>query len=154
MQLDMHHPRPTKFNLAEEAVSKTCWPAHSRPGRLPGRRPQDHLRGKTRMRLGNLVRALALATAGLCVAAACGNSSSGTGTGAAPPDKQIMNVNIGTEPSTLDPTQQQWVYEASVGRLMFEALLKPKADSSGNITDVEGAAASSWDVSSDGLTWT
>jgi oligopeptide transport system substrate-binding protein len=88
------------------------------------------------------------------VAAACGNNNS-TGNGATPAsaDKQVMHVNLGTEPSTLDPTQQQWVYEASVGRLVFEALLKPKA-TNGTITDVEGAAASSWDVSSDGLTWT
>lgn len=106
------------------------------------------------MQVGIRVRALALATAGLCVAAACGNNNNGgNGAAAAPPDKQIMNVNIGTEPSTLDPTQQQWVYEASVGRLMFEALVKPKV-SNGSITDVEGAAASTWDVSSDGLTWT
>lgn len=68
----------------------------------------------------------------------------------APPDKQILRVNDGTEPSTLDPTQQQWVYEGSVGRIMYEALVKAKPD----LSDVEGAAASSWDISSDGLTWT
>ena len=102
------------------------------------------------MQLGNRFRAITLAMAGLIAVAACGSSSSTGGVAQASPDKQIMRVNIGTEPSTLDPTQQQWVYEASVGRLMFEALLKPKAD----LSDVTGAAASSWDISSDGLTWT
>jgi len=103
------------------------------------------------MRLGIRVRALALATLGLTAAAACGNStSSGNGATPASPDKQVFNVNINTEPSTLDPTQQQWVYEADIGRNIYEALLRPKAD----LSDVQGAAAQSWDVSSDGLTWT
>ena len=102
------------------------------------------------MHLGFRSRALALAAAGV-VAAACGggNGSSGGGN-AAPPDKQVLNVNIDTEPSTLDPTQEQWVYEADAGRNMYEALTKANAAD----TDVVGAAASSWDISSDGLTWT
>lgn len=96
-------------------------------------------------------RALALATAGLCFAAACGgNTSTSNGATPATPDKQILNVNIDTEPSTLDPTQEQWVYEADAGRNMYEALTRAKADNS----DVVGAAAESWTISSDGLTWT
>ena len=102
------------------------------------------------MHLGFRSRALALAAAGV-VAAACGggNGSSGGGN-AASPDKQVLNVNIDTEPSTLDPTQEQWVYEADAGRNMYEALTRANAGD----TDVVGAAASSWDISSDGLTWT
>jgi oligopeptide transport system substrate-binding protein len=103
------------------------------------------------MHLGFRVRALTLATAGVVLtAAACGPSSGGGGSAMASPDKQVLRVNLGTEPSTLDPTQQQWVYEASIGRIQYEALVKAKAD----LSDVEGAAASSWDISSDGLTWT
>jgi oligopeptide transport system substrate-binding protein len=104
------------------------------------------------MQLGFRFRAFTLATAGLVMAvAACGPSNGGSGGAAmASPDKQVLRVNIGTEPSTLDPTQQQWVYEASVGRIQYEALVKAKSD----LSDVEGAAASSWDISSDGLTWT
>jgi oligopeptide transport system substrate-binding protein len=96
-------------------------------------------------------RALALATAGLCFAAACGGGNN-TSNGATPasPDKQILNVNIDTEPSTLDPTQEQWVYEFDAGHAMYEGLVTPNAAN----TDVVGAAASSWDISSDGLTWT
>jgi oligopeptide transport system substrate-binding protein len=102
------------------------------------------------MRLGIRIRALALATAGLCVAAACGGGSSTTGAGQASPDKQVLNVNIDTEPSTLDPTQQQWVYEFDAGHAMYEGLVTPNADD----TDVVGAAASSWDISPDGTVWT
>ena len=102
------------------------------------------------MHLGIRLRALALATAGVCAAAACGGSNNNGGTSQAPPDKQVLNVNIDTEPSTLDPTQQQWVYEADVGRNIYEALTRANAQD----TDVVGAAASSWDISSDGLTWT
>src|ERR1700740_3691320 len=98
------------------------------------------MRGKTLMQLGSSIRALALATTGVCVLAACGTNSTTGGTNAAPPDKQVFSVNINTEPSTLDPTQQQWVYEADLGRNVFEALTRPKAD----LSDVEPAAASSW----------
>ncbi|MEO8745489.1 MAG: peptide ABC transporter substrate-binding protein [Candidatus Dormiibacterota bacterium] len=62
----------------------------------------------------------------------------------------MLHINITTEPTTLDPTQQQWVYDADVGRMVFESLLVPKAD----LSDVKPGAASSYDVSSDGLTWT
>jgi oligopeptide transport system substrate-binding protein len=102
------------------------------------------------MHLGFRLRAVALAAAGVCVAAACGGGTGSGGTNAASPDKQVLNVNIDTEPSTLDPSQEQWVYEADAGRNMYEALTRPNAAD----TDVVGAAASSWDISSDGLTWT
>jgi ABC-type oligopeptide transport system substrate-binding subunit len=102
------------------------------------------------MHLGFRLRASALAVAGVCVAAACGGGNGTGGINAAPPDKQVLNVNIDTEPSTLDPTQEQWVYEFDAGHAMYEGLVTPNAAD----TDVVGAAASSWDISSDGLTWT
>jgi oligopeptide transport system substrate-binding protein len=101
------------------------------------------------MQVGVSIRAGVLASAIAFAAVACGGQQSNGG-GVAPPDKQILRVNIDTEPGTLDPTQQQWVYEADVGRNMYEALTRPNKD----VTDVEGAAASSWKVSSDGLIWT
>jgi oligopeptide transport system substrate-binding protein len=102
------------------------------------------------MQLGLGIRAITLATAGVFVFA-CGPGTTGGG-GATPAsaDKQILRVNIDTEPSTLDPTQQQWVYESAVGRTTFEALVRPKSD----LSDIEPAAASSWKISPDGLTWT
>jgi oligopeptide transport system substrate-binding protein len=101
------------------------------------------------MQVGLSIRAGVLASAIAFAAVACGGQPNNTGA-VAPPDKQILRVNIDTEPGTLDPTQQQWVYEADVGRNIYEALTRPNKD----VTDVEGAAASNWTVSSDGLTWT
>jgi oligopeptide transport system substrate-binding protein len=100
------------------------------------------------MHLGSRFRAIALATAGV-VLVACGTST-GSSTNFAPADKQVFNVNDGTEPNSYDPTQQTYTYEAGVGREVFETLLKPNASG----TDVQPAAASSYDVSSDGLTYT
>jgi oligopeptide transport system substrate-binding protein len=101
------------------------------------------------MQLGTSIRALALASVGIFVVAACGSSST-AGPNLASSDKQVLNVNDGTEPNSYDPTQQTYTYEAGVGRQIFEALLKPNAAG----TDVQPAAASSYDVSSDGLTYT
>jgi len=100
------------------------------------------------MHLGTRVRAVALAAAGVLLMA-CGTGTS-TSSNLAPSDKQVLNVNDGTEPNSYDPTQQTYTYEAGVGREVFETLLKPNAAG----TDVQPAAASSFDVSSDGITYT
>ena len=84
------------------------------------------------------------------MATACGPSSSTSSQNLASPDKQVLNVNDGTEPNSYDPTQQTYTYEGGVGRQVFETLLKPNAAG----TDVQGAAAERYDVSSDGLTYT
>jgi oligopeptide transport system substrate-binding protein len=59
-------------------------------------------------------------------------------------------VNPTTEPNTFDPGQQTYSFEGAMGRSAFEPLLTAKAD----LTDVQPAAAESWSVSSDGLTYT
>jgi oligopeptide transport system substrate-binding protein len=100
------------------------------------------------MRLGSRVRAVALATAGVLIVA-CGTSA-GTSEQKASADKQILRVNDGTEPNSYDPGQETYTYEAAVGRNVFEPLLTPKSD----LSDVQPAAASGYDVSSDGLTYT
>lgn len=98
----------------------------------------------------SLARWLAMGTVMATAAIACApNGASSTGQ-EAPASQQILRVNTGTEPNSYDPGQQTYVYEAAVGRAVFEPLLRPKAD----LSDVEGAAASSYDVSSDGLTYT
>ncbi|MHB8612530.1 MAG: peptide ABC transporter substrate-binding protein [Candidatus Dormibacteraceae bacterium] len=102
------------------------------------------------MQVGNGIRAVALASAGLFVVAACGGSTGTTSTNMAPAAQQILRANDGTEPNSYDPTQQTYTYEAAVGRNTFEALLKAKSD----LSDVQGAAAKSYNVSSDGLTYT
>src|SRR5579864_1999427 len=91
----------------------------------------------------------AAAAAAFLIVVSCGSSTSLSGT-AAPPDKQIYRVNDVTEPNSYDPGQETYTYEAAVGRNVFEPLLKPKAD----LSDVQPAAAQSYDVSSDGLTYT
>ena len=98
------------------------------------------------------LRLIALTAAAATVSVACGGTTSGTtgGTTPAPASQQVLRLNEGVEPNSYDPTQQTYTYEAVVGRNVFEALLKPKPD----LSDVEGAAAQSYDVSSDGLTYT
>jgi oligopeptide transport system substrate-binding protein len=95
------------------------------------------------------VRAFALATVGFFVVAACGGTSNPTGQ-LAPADKQILNVNDGTEPNSYDPSQESYTYEAGVSRQVFEPLLTSNPQG----TDVQPAAAEKFDVSSDGLTYT
>ena len=101
------------------------------------------------MRLGSGLRAMALASAGIFVVAACGTSTT-AGQNKAPDSQQIYKVNDGTEPNSYDPGQQTYTYEAAVGRSVFEPLLTPKSD----LSDVQPAAAEKYDVSSDGLTYT
>ena len=94
------------------------------------------------------LRAVAVIAAGGVLIVGCGNGNkSGSGNLA---KEQVLRINIGTEPGTLDPGQQQWVYEAAAGRQYSEALLKPKAD----LSDTLPAAASSYDVSSDKTVYT
>src|ERR1700730_17228016 len=95
------------------------------------------------------LRALALGACVAIVAVRCGTHAQ-VGPEQAPASQQVLRVNDGTEPNSYDPGQQSYTYEAAVGRTAFEALLKPKAD----LSDVTGAAASSYDISSDGLTYT
>jgi oligopeptide transport system substrate-binding protein len=102
------------------------------------------------MQLGSRIRAVALASAGMFVVAACGGSSGTPSANLAPAAQQILRVNTGVEPNSFDPTQQTYTYEAAVGRNTFQSLLQPKAD----LSDVQPAAAKSYDVSSDGLTYT
>jgi len=96
-------------------------------------------------------RSVAVGVCAVVLAFACGNNGGGTGSNAeAPADQQMLRLNDGTEPNSEDPTQQTYSYEASIGRRTFESLLLPKPD----LTDVQGAAATNYDVSSDGLTYT
>jgi oligopeptide transport system substrate-binding protein len=101
------------------------------------------------MRLGTRIRAISLASLGLFVVSACGGSTT-VSENLAPPDQQILRANNGTEPNHFDPVQQYYTYEAAVGRQTFEPLLRSKLD----LSDVQAGAAKSYDVSSDGLTYT
>jgi oligopeptide transport system substrate-binding protein len=97
------------------------------------------------------VRTVALGLCTVLAAFACGNNNAGTSsTQAAPADQQVLRINDSTDPNSLDPTQQTYTYEGAVGRLTFQPLVIPNA----GLTDVQPAAAKSYDVSSDGLTYT
>jgi oligopeptide transport system substrate-binding protein len=87
-----------------------------------------------------------LTVVGLLVAA-CGTSAPTTSNLA---KDQTLRVNIVTEPNSLDPGQEQYTYEGAIGGSISEPLLHVKSD----LSDVQPAAASSYSVSSDGLTWT
>ena len=91
---------------------------------------------------------------GLCAVLAtfaCGNTgTTGTSSEAAPADQQVLRINTGVEANSLDPSQQTYTYEAAVARQNFQSLLLPKSD----LSDVQPGAAKSYDVSSDGLTYT
>ncbi len=98
-----------------------------------------------------LIKIPVLLTAiGLLVAACGGNPAASGSSNMAPPQSQNLRTNSTTEPNSFDPGQQTYDYEGLIGRNTFEALLKPATD----LKDVTGAAASSYDVSSDGLTYT
>jgi oligopeptide transport system substrate-binding protein len=102
------------------------------------------------MQSATRARAVALASAAMFVVAACGGSGGTPSANLAPAAQQILRVNDITEPNSYDPTQETYSYEGAIGRQAFEALLKPKAD----LSDVQPAAAKSYDVSPDGLTYT
>ena len=101
------------------------------------------------MRVGASFRLIVYLSATAFAISGCGGSNAPSAA-LAPPDKQIYRANDVTEPNSYDPGQQTYSYEAAVGRNAFEPLLKPKAD----LTDVLPAAAQSYSVSSDGLTYT
>ena len=87
-----------------------------------------------------------LTVVGLLVAA-CGTSSPTTSTLA---KDQTLRVNIVTEPNSLDPGQEQYSYEGSIGGMISEPLLHVNP----GLSDAVPATAASYSVSSDGLTWT
>ena len=92
----------------------------------------------------------ALAALGMTLAACGSTATNNNGGGQAPQSQQILRTTSTTEPNSFDPGQQSYNYEGMIGRNVFEALLKPTPD----LKDVQGATASSYDVSSDGLTYT
>jgi oligopeptide transport system substrate-binding protein len=99
------------------------------------------------MHLGIRFRAIALATAALFAVVACGGSS---GNGLTLASTQELRVRLTTEPASFDPGQQQWDYEAAVGRQTFEALLRTTKDGK----DAVGAAADSYTIDSTGTVYT
>ncbi len=65
-------------------------------------------------------------------------------------DDQTLRVRVAEGPRTLDPALVTDERELAVVRQFSEPLLKPAPD----LRDVQGAAAETYDISPDGLTWT
>ena len=61
---------------------------------------------------------------------------------------EVLRVAVAGLPATLDPALAP-IYDSGASRLMFEALVKPRAD----LSDVIPAAAAAWTVTPDGLTY-
>jgi oligopeptide transport system substrate-binding protein len=66
-----------------------------------------------------------------------------------PQPEQTLRVSVPALPESTDPALTP-AYDSGVARTAFEALLKPRAD----LSDVQPAAAESYSVSADGLTYT
>ena len=62
---------------------------------------------------------------------------------------QVLRVSVAALPASSDPALAS-AYDSGIARTAFEALLKPKPD----LSDVQSAAAETYDVSPDGLTYT
>src|ERR1700737_134293 len=97
------------------------------------------------MQAGKRIREVAFAAAGMVAIAAAS-----VGSGFTPASSQELRIRLSAEPYSFDPGQQQWDYEAAVGRQTFEALLKPSRD----FRDVAGAAADTYKVDSTGPVYT
>jgi len=66
-----------------------------------------------------------------------------------PARSQVLRVAVAALPASTDPALTP-AYDSGLARTAYEALLKPTAD----LVDVQPAAAQSYEVSSDGLTYT
>jgi oligopeptide transport system substrate-binding protein len=92
-------------------------------------------------------RIYALAVVGLVAVGGCSVAGIGDVNLAS---TQELRVRLSAEPTTFDPGQQQWSYEAAVGRQTFEALLRPTKD----FRDVAGGAADSYNIDGTGKVYT
>ncbi|MEG2411648.1 MAG: peptide ABC transporter substrate-binding protein [Clostridium sp.] len=66
---------------------------------------------------------------------------------------QYLNVLLGAEPQTLDPSKSYDIYSAGIHVNTMEALTRLESDENGNDI-VKPGIAESWKQSDDGLTWT
>jgi len=67
--------------------------------------------------------------------------------------EQYLNVVLGAEPKTLDPSKGADLYSSQVLNEVMEGLTRIEQDKDGRDV-VKAAGAESWKVSEDGLTWT
>ena len=65
----------------------------------------------------------------------------------------VLDINIASEPETIDPQLNTSVDGAIIASHLFESLIRWDDDGQGNAI-LKPGIAESWDVSEDGLTWT
>ncbi len=109
-------------------------------------------------------RLLALVLSLLMMLTACGgnggdggSSEAGSGNAAAneEPGREdgVLDINIASEPESIDPALNTSVDGAIMISHLFESLIRWDDDGNGNAV-LKPGMAESWDVSEDGLTWT
>ncbi|MDO5018126.1 MAG: peptide ABC transporter substrate-binding protein [Lagierella massiliensis] len=80
-------------------------------------------------------------------------SSKGSAVEEAGKEDGVLDLNIASEPSSIDPALNTSVDGAIMISHMFESLIRWDDDGNGNAV-LKPGIAESWDVSEDGLTWT
>ena len=68
-------------------------------------------------------------------------------------DEQYLNVLLGAEPKSIDPSKATDIYSSVIYTNTQECLTRVIQDENGNDKVIEGLAQS-WEKSDDGLTWT
>lgn len=110
------------------------------------------------------LRLLALMLGFVMLLSACGNGGQKQGTGQAGNgnaasneeagrEDGVFDVNIASEPQSIDPALNSAVDGAIMISHLFESLIRWDNDGNGNAV-LKPGIAESWDVSDDGLTWT
>lgn len=64
-------------------------------------------------------------------------------------DEQVLNINNGSDPETIDPSFAHWSDSFGFIRITFDTLVRQARDGA-----YLPSAAESWETSEDGLTWT
>ena len=110
------------------------------------------------------LKLLALMLGFVMLLSACGNGGQNQGTGQAGNENTASNeeagredgvfdINIASEPESIDPALNSAVDGAVMISHLFESLIRWDDDGDGNAI-LKPGIAESWDVSDDGLTWT
>ena len=110
------------------------------------------------------LKLLALMLGFVMLLSACGNGGQNQGTGQAGNgnaasneeagrEDGVFDINIASEPESIDPALNSAVDGAIMISHLFESLIRWDDDGNGNAV-LKPGIAESWDVSDDGLTWT
>lgn len=83
----------------------------------------------------------------------CGNNEEGKDTSGSSNSGQYINLLLGEEPKTIDPSKSTDQYSSSILNNTQESLTRIIQDENG-VDTVEAGLAESWEKSEDGLTWT